>query len=108
VRASGRAATLAGARIGGSGDEEAPRMAAHPGPRHRGGDRPLGQPRHRRLLYHNDQQSNPIGTEERATLARLERAGKLTYLDDDTRRRYETMKRAGDSMATELFRHDPP
>jgi hypothetical protein len=39
-----------------------------------------------------DKQSNPIGTEDRDTLARLERAGKLTYLDDDTRRRYETMK----------------
>jgi hypothetical protein len=34
-----------------------------------------------------DQQSNPIGTEDRATLERLERAGKLTYLDEDTRRR---------------------
>jgi hypothetical protein len=42
-----------------------------------------------------DKQSNPIGTEDRDTLARLERAGKLTYLDDDTRQRYETMKRAG-------------
>jgi hypothetical protein len=42
-----------------------------------------------------DQQSNPIGTEDRATLERLERAGKLTYLDEDTRRRYEAMKRAG-------------
>jgi hypothetical protein len=42
-----------------------------------------------------DQQSNPIGHEDRATLERLERAGKLTYLDDDTRQRYETMKRAG-------------
>jgi hypothetical protein len=42
-----------------------------------------------------DQQSNPIGAEDRATLERLERAGTLTYLDEDTRRRYETMKRAG-------------
>jgi hypothetical protein len=42
-----------------------------------------------------DQQSNPIGHKDRATLERLERAGKLTYLDDDTRQRYETMKRAG-------------
>jgi hypothetical protein len=40
-------------------------------------------------------QSNPIGADDRATLERLERVGKLTYLDDDTRRRYETMKRAG-------------
>jgi hypothetical protein len=42
-----------------------------------------------------DQQSNPIGTEDHATLERLDRAGKLTFLDDDTRQRYETMKRAG-------------
>jgi hypothetical protein len=55
----------------------------------------------------NDQQSNPIGTEDRATLARLERAGKLTYLDDDTRRRYETMKRAG-LLRWPLSFYDPP
>ena len=42
-----------------------------------------------------DQQSNPIGTEDHPAITRLERAGKLTFLDDDTRRRYETMKRAG-------------
>jgi hypothetical protein len=42
-----------------------------------------------------DQQSNPIGRDDHATLERLERAGRLTYLDDDTRRRYEAMKRAG-------------
>jgi hypothetical protein len=42
-----------------------------------------------------DQQSNPIGTEDHATLERLDRAGKLTFLDDDTRQLYETMKRAG-------------
>ena len=42
-----------------------------------------------------DQQSNPIWTDDHATLERLDRAGKLTFLDDDTRRRYETMKRAG-------------
>jgi hypothetical protein len=42
-----------------------------------------------------DKQSKPIGAEDRATLERLELAGKLTYLDDDTRRRYDAMKRAG-------------
>jgi hypothetical protein len=42
-----------------------------------------------------DHQSNPIGTGDHATLERLDRAGKLAYLDDDTRWRYETMKRAG-------------
>jgi hypothetical protein len=31
----------------------------------------------------------------RAALRRLERAGKLTYVDDDVRERYQTMKRAG-------------
>jgi hypothetical protein len=42
-----------------------------------------------------DKQPNPIGAEDRATLERLEIAGKFIYLDDDTRRRYEAMKRAG-------------
>ena len=42
------------------------------------------------LFPGKDKQSNPIGTEDSATLERLERAGKLTYLDDDTRRRYES------------------
>jgi hypothetical protein len=42
-----------------------------------------------------DQQMHPLGTEDRMALRRLERAGKLTYADDDVRERYETMKRAG-------------
>jgi hypothetical protein len=37
-----------------------------------------------------DQQMHPLGTEDRMALRRLERAGKLTYVDDDVRDRYET------------------
>ena len=36
-----------------------------------------------------------LGTEDRMALRRLERAGKLTFADEDVRERYETMKRAG-------------
>ena len=42
-----------------------------------------------------DQQMHPLGTEDRMAPRRLERAGKLTYVDDDVRERYRTMKRAG-------------
>jgi hypothetical protein len=42
-----------------------------------------------------DHQMHQLGTEDRTALRRLERAGKLTYLDDDVRERYQTMKRAG-------------
>ena len=38
----------------------------------------------------NDQQMHQLGSEDRAALRRLERAGKLTI-----RERFETMKRAG-------------
>ena len=41
-----------------------------------------------------DQQMHPLGTEDRMALRRLERAGKLTFADEDVRERYETMKRA--------------
>jgi hypothetical protein len=42
-----------------------------------------------------DRQMHQLGTDDRAALARLDRAGKLAYVDDDVRERYETMKRAG-------------
>jgi hypothetical protein len=42
-----------------------------------------------------DHQMHQLGTEDRAALRRLERAGKLSYVDDDVRERYESMKRAG-------------
>jgi hypothetical protein len=43
----------------------------------------------------DDKQAHQIGTEDRAALRRLERAGKLEYVDQDARERYETMLRAG-------------
>jgi hypothetical protein len=43
----------------------------------------------------NDQQMHQLGSGDRAALRRLERAGKLTHVDDDVRERFETMKRAG-------------
>jgi hypothetical protein len=42
-----------------------------------------------------DGQRHPIGTRDQTALGRLERAGKLSYVDDDARDRYEAMKRAG-------------
>jgi hypothetical protein len=42
-----------------------------------------------------DHQMHQLATEDRTSLRRLERAGKLTYVDDDVRERYQTMKRAG-------------
>ena len=42
-----------------------------------------------------DHQMHQLGTEDRAALRRLERAGKLTYADDDVRERYQTMERGG-------------
>jgi hypothetical protein len=42
-----------------------------------------------------DQQAHPIGTQDYAPLTRLERAGKLSYVDDDARKGYEAIKRVG-------------
>jgi hypothetical protein len=42
-----------------------------------------------------DGQRHPIGTQDHAALARLEREGKLSYNDEETRERYEAMKGAG-------------
>jgi hypothetical protein len=42
-----------------------------------------------------DRQAHPIGTQDYASLARLERAGKLSFVDDKARERYEAMKRVG-------------
>jgi hypothetical protein len=40
-------------------------------------------------------QAHPIGTQDYAALTRLARAGKLTFVDDDARERYEAIKRVG-------------
>jgi hypothetical protein len=40
-------------------------------------------------------QAHPIGTQDHAALTRLARAGKLTFVDDEARGRYEAMKRVG-------------
>jgi hypothetical protein len=42
-----------------------------------------------------DGQAHPIGTQDYAALTRLARAGKLTFVDNEVRARYEPMKRAG-------------
>jgi hypothetical protein len=70
-------------------------MAAHAQRRHRGWDHPLGQNSIGvAYTYKNeDHQMHQLGTEDRAALRRLERAGKLTYADDDVRERYQTMER---------------
>jgi hypothetical protein len=53
--------------------------------------------------YRNeDHQMHQLGTEDRTALRRLERSGKLTYVDDDVRERYQTMKRAGTAKALGL------
>jgi hypothetical protein len=39
-----------------------------------------------------DRQAHPIGTQNYASLVRLERAGKLSFVDDEARKRYEAMK----------------
>jgi hypothetical protein len=41
------------------------------------------------------QEAHQMGTDDGAILAQLDRAGKLAYLDDDVRKRYETMKQVG-------------
>jgi hypothetical protein len=42
-----------------------------------------------------DRQAHSLGTQDYASLARLDRAGKLSCVDDETRERYEAMKRGG-------------
>jgi hypothetical protein len=42
-----------------------------------------------------DREARLIGTEDTAALARLESEGKLTYVDEEARERYQAMKRTG-------------
>jgi hypothetical protein len=42
-----------------------------------------------------DGQAHPIGTQDYAALTRLARGGKLTFLEDEARERYEAMKHLG-------------